>query len=131
MSPGVGSKLVTFRVHALEDIAELRGDVNLSLVDVVSSDEESSLCVVRSHDIENVAGEDLLWAIVVGNGNRTWCGTTVDTSTTVLDVTELGTSDRRGVGTTWSCVLRAARAVRVVASGRVTVVVLSTTVASL
>ena len=126
----MGSKLVALRVHALEDIAELRSNVNLSLVDVVSGDEESSLGVVRSHDIENVAGEDPLWAIVVGNGNCARCGATVDTGATVLDVAKLGTSDGRGVGTAWGCVLRAARAVLVVASGRVAVIVFSTTVAS-
>jgi hypothetical protein len=129
MGPGVGSKLVTLRVHALEDIAELRSNVNLPLVDVVSGDEESSLGVVRSHDVEDMTSEHLLWSIVVGYGNCAGCCATVDTSTTVLDVAEFSTSNGRGVGTAWGCVLRAAGAVLVIASGRVTVVIFSATVA--
>ena len=129
MGPGVGSKLVALRVHALEDTAELRSDVNLSLVDVVSSDEESSLGVVGSHNIEDVAGEDFLWAIVVGDGNCAGCGATVNTSATVLDIADLGTGDGRSVGTTWGGVLGAARAVLVVASRRVTVVIFCAAVA--
>jgi hypothetical protein len=129
MCPGVGSKLVALRVHTLEDIAELRSNVNLSLVDVVSSDEESRLSIVRGHDIEDVAGENPLWAIVVGDGDCARCGATVDTSATILDVTDLSTSNGGGVGTTWGGVLRAAGAVLVVASRRVAVVVFYAAVA--
>jgi hypothetical protein len=65
VSPGVGSKLVTLGIHALENIGELRSDVDLALVDVVSGDEKSGLSIVLLHQVEDVRSEDLLWAVIV------------------------------------------------------------------
>jgi hypothetical protein len=119
---------VTFRVHALDNTDELRSGVDFTLVDVVTRDEESSLGVVCLEDIENVGGVVLLWAIVVGQGNCTRGDTVVDTSATVLYGTNLGTSDARSVGTSGGDVLGAARAVLVVATRRVAVVIGGTAV---
>ena len=110
MSPGVGSKLVTFRVHALEDIAELRGDVNLSLVDVVSSDEESSLCVGGFELIQYAFSVDVR-SIIVCDGDCVWLGAVVDTLSTVGLVAELRTSNVAGAASSWDLVGIAAWAV--------------------
>ena len=128
VSPGVRGKLVAFGIHALDDFDELRGKIDLSLVDVVSSDEESSLGVVGSHDIKDVAGENLLWAVIVGDSNRSWGSATVDAVASVLDISKLGASDRGSVGTARSLVLWAARAVLVIAARGVAVVILGSAV---
>jgi hypothetical protein len=85
VGPGVGSKLVTLGVHTLEDTGEFRSDVDLALVDVVTSDEESGLSVVLLHQVEDVRSEDLLWAIIVGQSNRTRCDTAVDAVASILN----------------------------------------------
>jgi hypothetical protein len=85
MGPGMRGQLVALGVHALEDIDKLLGDVDLTLVDIVTSDEERGMGVVGLHDIENVAGEILLWAIVVGDRNSSWGYAGVDAVATILD----------------------------------------------
>lgn len=93
MSPGVRSKLVAFRVHTLDDLGEFRSDVDLALADVVTSDEEGSFGVVGSHDIKNVASENLLGAVIVGESNGSWFGTAVDTVAAIFDISWLGTGN--------------------------------------
>ena len=128
VSPGVRCDLVTLSLHALDSSGVLGGDVDLTLVDVVASDEESGLSAVGLEDIHDVLGVLLLWAIVVGQSNCARGDAVVDTSATVLDVADLGTGDGRSVGTTWGDVLRAARTVLVVTSRGVAVVILGTAV---
>lgn len=91
--PGVGSDVVTLRVHALDDAGELRGGVDFTLVDVVARDEESSLSVVSLEDVKNMGGVVLLWAIVVGQSDCAGGDAVVDTSATVLDGADLGASN--------------------------------------
>ena len=128
VGPGVGRDLVVLGVHALDDTDELRSGVNLTLVDVVTGNEEGSLSVVCLEDIKNVSSVFLLWAIVVGQGNCAGSNAVVDTSATVRNRADLGTGNRRGVGTGGGSILRAARTVLVVATRRVAVVVLGTAV---
>jgi hypothetical protein len=119
---------VAFGVHALDDTDELRSGVDLTLVDVVATDEESSLSVVGLEDVEDVSGVVLLWAIVVGQSNCARGNTVVDTSATVLNGTDLSTGNGRGVGTSGGNVLRAAGTVLVVATRRVAVIRIGTAV---
>jgi hypothetical protein len=128
MRPGVGRNLVTLGVHALDNTDKLSGGVDFTLVDVVARDEESGLSVVCLENIQNVRSESLLWAIVVGQSNRTGGDAVVDTSTTILNGANLGTGDGRGVGASRSDVLGATRAVLVVATRGVAVVVVSAAV---
>jgi hypothetical protein len=93
MRPGVRSDLVALGVHTLDDIDELGRDINLTLVDVVSSDEESSLRVIAGEDIQDVVGEDLLWAIIVGQRNGTGCDAVVNARAAVLNISNLGPSN--------------------------------------
>jgi hypothetical protein len=128
VGPGVRSKLVTLGIHTLEDIDKLGGDVDLALVDVVARDEESSLCVILLHQVQNVRSKDLLWAIVVCQSNCAWLNTAVDSLATILDRSNLGTCNGGSVGARRSCVLGAARAVLVVTARGVAEVVISATV---
>lgn len=116
VSPGVRGNLVALGVHTLDDGDEFRSNVNLALVDVVSSNEKGSLGIVGSHDIQNVASENLLWAIVVGEGNGSWLGTAVDAIAAIVDVAELGAGDRRGVCASRGDVLWAGGAMLIVAT---------------
>ena len=131
VGPGVRCDLVTLSVHALNSSGVFGGDVDLALVDVVASDEESGLSAVGLEDIHDVLGVLLLWAIVIGQSNCARGDTVVDTSATVFDVADLSTGNGRSVGTTWGYVLRAARAVLVVTSRGVAVVILGTAVCKL
>jgi hypothetical protein len=90
MGPGVGGDLMALGVHALNDINVLLGQINLAFVDVVASDEESSLCVVGLHEIQDMGSESLLWAIIVRQGNGSSCDAAVDTRATVRDGANLG-----------------------------------------
>jgi hypothetical protein len=93
MGPGVRGDLMALGVHALNDINELLGEINLAFVDVVASDEESSLCVVGLHEIQDMGSESLLWAIIVRQGNGSSCDAAVDTRATVRDGANLGASN--------------------------------------
>lgn len=85
MGPGMRSELVTFLVHALKNIGELGGNVDLTLVDVVTSDEKRSLCVVLLHQVQDMGCENLLWAVVVSQGYRAGSDTVVDTIASIFD----------------------------------------------
>jgi hypothetical protein len=128
VSPGVGSKLVALGIHALEDINELRGDVDLALVDVVASDEESGLCIVLLHQVQDVCSVHLLWAVIVGQSNRARCDTVVDTITTVLNGSDLGTRNGRSVGSRRNGVLGTSGTILVVTARGVAEVVVSAAV---
>jgi len=128
VGPGVGCDVVALRLHALDNAGELRGGVDLALVDVVAGDEESSLSVVCLEDIKDVSGVVLLWAIVVGQSNCARGDTVVDTRATVRNGANLGAGNRRGVCTSGGDVLRATGAVRVVAARGVAVIILGTAV---
>lgn len=56
MGPSMGSNLVAFGVHPLDRGLVAGSDVDLSLINVVSRDEEGRLCVVRLEDIQDVVG---------------------------------------------------------------------------
>jgi hypothetical protein len=90
VGPGVGSDVVTLRVHALDDAGELRSGVDFTLVDVVASDEESGLSVVGLEDVKNVGGVVLLWAIVICQSNCAGGDAVVDTSAAILNGANLG-----------------------------------------
>lgn len=128
MSPGVGRELMTLSIHALEYIDELWGGVNLALVDVVASDEEGSLCVVLLHQVKDVRGVDLLWAIIVGQSNCARLDAAIDTLATVLNGAKLGTGNGGSVGSSRSDVLWATRAICIVAARGVAKIVISATV---
>lgn len=128
MGPGVRSNLMALGVHTLDNIHKLCGGIDLALVDVVASDEESSLGVVGSHQIQDVGGEDLLRTVIVGNGYGSWRNAVVDTVTAILNGAKFGASDSRGVGATGSDVLWARWAMGVVTTRGVAVVVSSTAV---
>ena len=128
VSPGVRGDLVALSVHTLDDADKFRSKVDLALVDVVSSNEEGSLGLVLGHNVKNVASENLLWAVIVGNGDRSWLGAAVDTIATILNVAELRTGNGRGVGTTWGQVLRASGAMLIVTTRGEAVVRISSTV---
>lgn len=51
MGPSVGSDLVILGVHSLDRGPVAGGQINLSLVDVVASNEEGCLCVVRIEEV--------------------------------------------------------------------------------
>ena len=57
-------------IHALEDSDEFWSSIDLALVDIVASDEEGGLGVVRIQNIKNVVGVRLLWAVIVGKCDR-------------------------------------------------------------
>ena len=131
VGPCVGGDLVTLRVHALDIADELSSGVDLTLVDIVAGDEESSLGVVCLEDVKNMGSIGNLWAIVVCQGNGTRGNTIVDTSATVGNRADLGTGDGRGVGTGRGHVLRAARTVLVVTTRGIAVVTGGTAVCNL
>jgi hypothetical protein len=128
MGPGVGSNLMTLSIHALDNVNELGCDIDLALADVVASNEEGSLCVVLLHQVQDVRGKNLLWAVIVGESNSTRLDTSVDSISTVLDITSLGASNGRSIGTSRDDVLRACRTVLVVTAWRVAEVDVSATV---
>jgi len=116
VSPGVGRDLVARGVHALDDINILLGDVDLALVDVVASDEKGSLSVVAVQNVQDVFRQNRLWAIVVSERNGTSLDAVVDTSAAIGNRANLGTVHGRSVGTSWSHVVRTARAIGILAS---------------
>lgn len=128
VSPCVGGKLVALRVHTLENIDKVGGDVDLALVDVVASDEEGSLCVVLLEKVQDVRCEGLLGAVIVCESDSTWLNTAVDSRTAICNVANLSAGNGRSVGASRCLVLRAAWAVLVVAAWGVAEVVLSSTV---
>jgi hypothetical protein len=119
MSPCVGRELMTLGVHALEHGSELGGDIDLALVDVVTSDEEGGLCVVLLHQVQDVGSEDLLRAVIVGKSNGTRGDAVVNTIATVRNITKLGAGDSGSVGSRRGDVLWASGSVGVVAAGGV------------
>lgn len=131
VSPGVGSKLVTLRVHTLEDVNKLGGDVYLTLVDVVAGNEEGSLCVVLLHQVQYMRCEGLRRAVIVGKSDSSWLHTAIDSCATIRNVSNLGPGDGGRIGATRCLVLRAAWAVLVVAAWRVAEVVISAAVCCL
>lgn len=128
MGPCVRSDLVTFGIHTLNHVNILLGDVNLALVDVVAGDEESRLRVIGLHKVQDMSGEDLLWAIVVGQSDCASLLAVVDTSTTVRNRSDFSASNGRGVGASRSSVIGTARTISVIAARSVAIVVVIATV---
>ena len=89
------------------------------------------MSVVGLHDIQNVAGEVLLWAIVVGDSDSARGLARVDTVATVLYRAQLGASNGRGVGARWGLVLWASWTILVQTSWGVAVLILSSAVLGL
>lgn len=122
MRPGVGGKLVALSVGTLDRGCVLGSGVDLALVDVVASDEEGGLSVVGLEYVQNVVGVLLLWAIVVSDGYRARGRALVDTSTSVLNISDLRTGNGGSVVSGRSLVLGASRTELVLATGGVAVV---------
>lgn len=128
MCPSVRGDLVALRIHTLNDINELLSNVDLTLVNVVTSDEKGSFGVVCSHDIQNMGGEDLLWAIVISDSDSARSYTAVNTLPAVRNTSKLGTSDSGGVGSSRGFVLGASWAVLVITTRRIAEIIISSTV---
>jgi hypothetical protein len=128
MGPCVGRELMALGVHALEHGRELWGDINLALVDVVASDEESGLCVVLFHEVQDVGSKDLLWTVIVGESNSSGCNAVVNTLAAVGNVSKLGASNGGCVCSSRCNVLWASWSVGIVAARGVTEIVISAAV---
>jgi hypothetical protein len=103
------------------------GSVDLTLVDVGASDEESCLSTVLLEEVQDVVGVDLIRAIIECEGDGSGLLARVDTSPSIRYRADLSTGNGGGRGTSWGFVLRAGRAEFVLAAGRVTVIACVTT----
>jgi hypothetical protein len=122
MGPGVRGDLVALSVHTLDNLDVFRGEIDLALSNVVTSDEKGGFGVVGSHDIKDVASENLLGAVIIGDSNGSWLGAAVDAVPTIVDIAVFGTGNGRGVGAGWRLVLWASRAMLIVTTWGVTVI---------
>jgi mannitol-specific phosphotransferase system IIBC component len=75
-----------------------------------------------------VGGEDLLWAVIVGQGNGSRLNAVVDTSAAIFDIANLGASNGRGVSTSRCGVIGTTWTIGVIAAGRVAVIIIVATV---
>jgi hypothetical protein len=71
MGPCVGRNLVSLRIHALDNVDEFLSLVNLSLCDVVASDEEGSLCIVLLEEIQDSRSGVLHRPVIVSDCDMT------------------------------------------------------------
>lgn len=84
----MGSDLVTFGNHALDDATPLL--INSTFAKVDTGDEEGSLESSSRKLVKDLISVDI-WTIVVGNGHSSRLQAIVDTSTTVPDTALLRT----------------------------------------
>ena len=125
MRPCVRGDLMSLRIHTLDHVDELLGLVNLSLSDVVSGNEEGSLCVVLLEEIQDSCGGILHRPVIISNSNMAGIfaspETAVDAVASIRDRTNFRTGDRVGALAIRLLVLRTPRTVFVLAIGGVTV----------
>jgi hypothetical protein len=123
----VGSDLVAFGVHALDDFDKLVSCVDLTFVDVVACDEEGALGVVFLENIQYVTCELLLWPVIVRKSDSSIFDASEDARSTVWYLPGFVTNKVRCVLAFLGCViLRAGRTVLVVASRGVAIGILGT-----
>jgi hypothetical protein len=122
MSPGVGCDLVTFGCHSLDGGLVACSCIDLSLVDVVASNEEGRLCVVRLEEVQDMIGIIGEWAVIVRDSDCATSDTIGDSSATVYDCSELGAGHSACVCSCRCNVLRASGTVLVVATRGVAIV---------
>ena len=87
--PGMGSDLVTFGLHALDDSGPLL--IDSTLADVVTGNEEGGLESGSVELVKNLVSVDV-WAIIVGDGNGACLLASIDTATTIRNTSLHGTS---------------------------------------
>jgi hypothetical protein len=83
MSPGVGCNLVTFCCHSLDGGLIACSCIDLSLIDVVASNEEGRLCVVRLEEVQDMVGIIGEWAVIVCDSDSATSETIVDSSAAI------------------------------------------------
>jgi len=109
MSPSMGCNLMSLVVCSLDGRSPRKsGIINLSFSVVVASDEESCLSIVLLQYVQDMLGIDVR-AVIVSNGNGSSHCAIVDTSSTIQDVTKLGSRNGRSTGTRWDLVVVASR----------------------
>jgi len=109
MSPSMRCDLMSLGVCSLDGRSPRKsGIVDLPLSVVVSSDEEGCLSIVLLQYVQDMLGIDVR-AVIVSNGNGSSHCAVVDTSSTIKDITELGSRNSRSTGTRWNLVVVASR----------------------
>lgn len=109
MSPSMGCNLMSLVVCSLDGRSPRKsGIVDLSLTVIVASNEESCLSIVLLQYVQDMLGVDVR-AVIVSNGNGTSHCAIVDTSSTIQDVTKLGSRNGRSASARWDFVVVASR----------------------
>jgi hypothetical protein len=116
MGPGVTGNLMTFGGHALDGRLEFWGSVNLTLVDVVTGDEECGFGVIRFENVKNMVGVVREWTVIVGDCYGTGCSALVNSSTAVFYRSDLVTGNVRSVVSSRSDVFGASRSIFILAA---------------
>lgn len=122
MGPGVRGDLMAFSLHALDDRDEFGSSIDLSLVDIVATDEEGCLCIVGFEDVQDMRSEGWVRSVIVGDGHGSWDGALINSSSSILNGTKLWSSNIGGAGSSRGYIFRAGRAIGVHASRRVAVI---------
>jgi hypothetical protein len=113
---------VAFSIHALDGGNVGWCGIDLALIDVGTSDEESRLSTILLEKVENMVCVVLVWAIVECQGDGASLLTRINASSSIGDRADLGTGDSGCARASRAFVLSAARAKLVLATRRVAVV---------
>ena len=122
MGPGVGSDLVTIGSHPLDGGRVAGSHIDLSLSDVVASNKEGRLCIVRLENVQNVVGIVGDWAVIICNSDCSRGNTFVDSVATIRNRSKLRAGHSARVGSRRCHILRASRAIFVVATRGVAII---------
>lgn len=122
MGPGVGSDLVTVGSHPLDGSYVAGSYIDLPLGNVVASDEEGRLCIVGRENVQNVVGIVGDWAVIICNSDCSRGNTFVDSVATIRDRSKLCAGHSARVGSRRCHILRASRAIFVVATRGVAII---------
>jgi hypothetical protein len=106
-----------------------RLDIDLALVDVVSSNEKGGFAAVRLENVQDVSGVVGKWAIIISDSNGAGFDAVINASSSIRNRAENRASYSRGVGARRYGVIRATWTILIIASGRVTKVSISTAIA--
>lgn len=102
MCPSVRCNLMSFIVCSF-DCRSTResGIINLSLAIVVAGDEECGFGIVLLQDIQDMISIDIR-PIIISDGNGSSHCAIVDASSTIWDISEFGSCNRRGAAARWN-----------------------------
>ena len=109
MSPGVRRNLMSFIICSFDSRGPRKsGVVNLSLTVVVTRDEKGGFGIVLLQHVQDMLGVDVR-TVIVSNGNGSSHCAIIDSSSTIQNITELGSRNSRSASARWNLVVVASR----------------------